>query len=300
MSSDSPAQVSAEPWSGRKSRRRLLTFMGAGGAALFASLFSRNGAQAGHDGTNVLHLGEFNNAPPDSETGVSSNVNDFGVSFDNAHTGAQAGGIHTFSRGQLPALQANAISPAFAGVFGVSSLPPGHPPAFGKGSGNGVLGQSGSGSGVGGISDTGQGVSGNSGSGIGVVGTSETAVGVLGASGQLPLAQGPGVGVKGMSGTGTGVEAICDNGIALKARGKSAFSTAGSAVIPAGRNSAFVPNTAVTANSHISVTLASDPGPREVRWVERSPGSGFTVHLSPAPPPSRPETTLTYLIVEPA
>ena len=83
-------------------------------------------------------------------------------------------------------------------------------------------------------------------------------------------------------------------------QGRAAFSTADSAVIPAGQNSAFVPNLAVTEDSHISVTLASDPGQREVRWVERSPGSGFTVHLSTAPPPQRPEASLTYLVVEQA
>jgi hypothetical protein len=36
-----------------------------------------------------------------------------------------------------------------------------------------------------------------------------------------------------------------------------------------------------------------------VRWVERSPGSGFTVYLTPAPKKSRPETKLTYMVAEP-
>lgn len=88
-------------------------------------------------------------------------------------------------------------------------------------------------------------------------------------------------------------------GIALAASGRSAFATVGSAVIAAGANSAFVANRAVGDTSHITVTLASDPGPRQVSWVERSADSGFTVHLSSAPPNKRPETALTYMIVEP-
>jgi hypothetical protein len=124
--------------------------------------------------------------------------------------------------------------------------------------------------------------------------------------------EGPGVGVHGQSGTGTGVFAIATGagtaltahalaagGIGLEVIGPSRFSTAGSATIPAGQESAFVASSGVTGESHISVTLASDPGPRTVRWVERSPGSGFVVHLSSAPPSKRPETHLTYLIVEP-
>ena len=48
------------------------------------------------------------------------------------------------------------------------------------------------------------------------------------------LGQGPGTGVQGISGTGVGAE-----GQALRVQGRAAFSTADSAVIPAGRNSAF-------------------------------------------------------------
>jgi hypothetical protein len=81
--------------------------------------------------------------------------------------------------------------------------------------------------------------------------------------------------------------------------GRSVFSTVGSAVIPAGSESAFVPSLAVGTASHITVTLASDPGPRQLSWVERSPGAGFTVHLTPAPKNKRPRTNLTYMITEP-
>ncbi|MGH2753481.1 MAG: hypothetical protein ACRDLB_03540 [Actinomycetota bacterium] len=125
---------------------------------------------------------------------------------------------------------------------------------------------------------------------------------------------GPGDGVHGQSGSGTGVLGISESGtavearsgtegdgtgIALLVRGKSVFTTAGSAVIPAGDNSVFVANSDVTGDSHISVTLAGDPGPRNLAWVQRDPGNGFTVHLTSAPPPKRPATPFTYLIVEP-
>jgi hypothetical protein len=87
--------------------------------------------------------------------------------------------------------------------------------------------------------------------------------------------QGPGTGVQGISGTGVGVEAISAEGQALRVQGRAAFSTADSAVIPAGQNSAFVPNLAVTEDSHISVTLASDPGQREVRVGRAQPRFGL-------------------------
>lgn len=139
--------------------------------------------------------------------------------------------------------------------------------------------------------------------GIGVRGVSMSAEGGFG--------EGPGDGVHGLSGTGvgvlgltrhgTGVEARSDfpDGFALVVRGRSLFSTAGSAVIPAGQNSVFVANPDVAEDSHVSVTLVSDPGQRTIRWVERDPGSGFTVHLSFAPVRQRSETHLTYLIVGP-
>jgi hypothetical protein len=123
---------------------------------------------------------------------------------------------------------------------------------------------------------------------------------------------GPSVGVHGQSGTGVGVlgiatqagigvEARSDtpDGIALQVRGKTTFTTGGSAAVPAGGESVFVAHPDVTEESHISVTLVSDPGIRQVLWVERDPGNGFTVYFTPAPPRKRPETHLTYLITEP-
>ena len=94
-------------------------------------------------------------------------------------------------------------------------------------------------------------------------------------------------------------EIVSDGGIALEVLGKARFSTAGAGVVPQGSSSVFVANIAVTANSHITATLTGDPGNRHVRWIGRTPGSGFTLNLSLAPPSGRPETPFTYLIVEP-
>jgi hypothetical protein len=55
----------------------------------------------------------------------------------------------------------------------------------------------------------------------------------------------------------------------------------------------------VTETSHISVTLASDPGPRQLHWIDRIPGQGFRVNLTSAAARARPKTAFTYLIVEP-
>jgi hypothetical protein len=93
---------------------------------------------------------------------------------------------------------------------------------------------------------------------------------------------------------------VTSPGLALDVAGKARFSTAGSASVAAGQNTAVVANPATTASSHISVTLVGDPGPRQLRWVERSPGVGFTVHFAGGPPGQRPQVPFTYLIVEPA
>jgi hypothetical protein len=41
------------------------------------------------------------------------------------------------------------------------------------------------------------------------------------------------------------------------------------------------------------VTFTSDPGSRQVVWVQGSPGSGFTVHTS-SQTKKTPETHFTY------
>jgi hypothetical protein len=57
-----------------------------------------------------------------------------------------------------------------------------------------------------------------------------------------------------------------------------------------------VSNPAVTAESHITVTLTANPGTStRIHWVARHAGS-FTVHLTQAVSSA---TSFTYLIVEP-
>jgi hypothetical protein len=183
------------------------------------------------------------------------------------------------------------------GVFGHSAL------------GRGVHGHSnGDGAGVMGdiTSDIGSGVLGlNNGSGPGVKGLSDgTGVrgeGGVGVSGSSPT----GVGVLGEGDNGIGVYASSNSFIALYVQGPATFSTAGSGIIPANQNSVFVSNPAVTAQSHITVTLTGDPatvsvkggsGTSAIMWVERQPGTGFVVHLTSRVGAATP---LTYLIVEP-
>lgn len=264
MSGDASAAPSPSP-AGPTSRRRLLAFLGAGGVAAFAGLFSRNEAQAGHDGTNVLHLGEANHAPAGSLAGstfLNANPQGPALQVNNFQTGG-AEGIIVTARGLAPALNGHAFGSSPVGVHGISHLSPA-PEDFGKGSGIGVKGVSGTGAGVEGTSQSGPGVR----------------------------------GVKVSGATGPAVEAISPD-IALQVFGKSAFSTAGSAVIAGGEDAHFVPNPVVTGESHISLTLAGDPGPSQVSWIEQDPGSGFTVHLS-RPLRKGSDVPLTYLIVEPA
>jgi hypothetical protein len=105
-----------------------------------------------------------------------------------------------------------------------------------------------------------------------------------------------GPGVRGSGDTGGQFES--ENGIALLTSGAAVFSTIGFGTIPAGQNSVFVADDRVKAEQHISVTLVSNPGSRDLRWVEPIPDSGFRVHLSSAPPVARPATAFTYFIVD--
>jgi hypothetical protein len=158
------------------SRRRLLTLMGAGGAAILASQLASNEAQAGHNGTNTMHLGETNLSPGGASSSITANV-----------AGAPTLGLLNNNAG----------------------------------------------------------------------------------------------------------------GSAIQVQGKAKFSTGGSGVVPAGQASVFVADTDVTSDSHISVTLVTNPMWRLLMWVERDPGVGFRVHLTPAPTRRRLETHFTYLITEP-
>jgi hypothetical protein len=119
---------------------------------------------------------------------------------------------------------------------------------------------------------------------------------------------GNGIGIEGKSGGGMGVHgaASADGGIGVLAehtgsgrglavKGRASFSSCGTDAISAGGTSKTVNNPAITANSHITVTLATDPGSAQVLWVQRQAGS-FTLHLTRSVSNA---TSFTYLIVEP-
>lgn len=109
-----------------------------------------------------------------------------------------------------------------------------------------------------------------------------------------------GTGVRGESQTGPGVEAASTSGLALRVLGRSGFSTAGNGTVPQGQNLVTIAQTAVTATSHVTVTLMGNPGSRQIHFVQRNPGVGFTVNLTSAKGNQRPATPFSYLVVEPA
>lgn len=129
------------------------------------------------------------------------------------------------------------------------------------------------------------------GAGIGVWGSSTTGDGL-----QADSESGHGIWASSRSGTAAHFES--EAGTALRVNGTAEFATAGSAVIPSGQSSLVVHDARVTTASHVSITLTSDPGNRQIAWVEPHPGSGFTVHMTPVPVRWRPRTSFTYLIVE--
>ena len=104
-----------------------------------------------------------------------------------------------------------------------------------------------------------------------------------------------GKGVVGFADTGIGVLAISKGSPALRVEGKSSFSTVGSSDISSDKQQ--VKNPLVTSKSHITVTLMDkNPGKVAVSWVERTPGKGFTVHLTDK---VQQKVPFTYFIVEP-
>lgn len=243
---------------GVRSRRNVLALLGGAVAGAVAGALGRpERASGGHDGTNVLHLGEVNVTPAGASTAVGATADIFAFRVHNETNGPNAGGVLASSKGNQPGILGNGFAPSPAGVRGVSTSSTGLP--------------DGSRTGVEGISGTGVGVEGGCPSGVGVFGHSDT---------------------------GTGVRAASQSGQALRVEGRAVFSTAGSGTVPHGQNSVFVSNPAVTANTHVSVTLVGNPGIRALHWVQRSPGSGFTVRLTPAPTNQRPATAFTYLVVE--
>jgi hypothetical protein len=161
-----------------------------------------------------------------------------------------------------------------------------------------------------GIANDGIGVAGASPSGTGVTGKTQIGTGVTG------IADTTGIGVHGLSQGGTGMEGEApgdehpgvraisrsgppyppDGGLALEVIGKARFSTAGAGAVPRGRRIATVSDPAVTAASHITVTLTGNPGTARFDWLERQPGSGFVVHLAGL---ALWEIPFTYLVIEP-
>jgi len=309
---------------GVRSRRNVLALIGGAIAGAVAGTLGRpERALGGHDGTNVLHLGEFNNTPAGSSTGIGATAEIFALRVHNENVGPNAGGIAGTSKGEQPGVYGVGFDPSPAGVRGVSSSPTG--PGVPDGSGTGVSGISGTGIGVEGGCPSGVGVFGHSQSGTGGNFQSQSGIAVMASSGTASGVRAhsdsssgvhadttSGIGVIGESLQGTGVRGISQgangiggqfsnvNGLGIDVIGRARFTTAGAGSVPQGQNSVFVSNPAVRTTSHISVTLVGNPGIRLLHWVERSPGSGFTVRLTPAPANQRPATAFTYLIVEAA
>jgi|RhiMethySRZTD1v2_1073278.scaffolds.fasta_scaffold286407_1 hypothetical protein len=143
------------------------------------------------------------------------------------------------------------------------------------------------------------GVRGDAPHGVGVVGISNDIYGVSGWGPTGVHGLGAVVGVHGVGRTGVKAELAgfaAGVGFALEVVGRSSFSTAGAGSIPSGNSSATVTSSAVTAQSHITVTLAGDPGRAVLQWVDRQPGTGFVVHLNRT---VNTATPFTFLIVEP-
>lgn len=271
----------------RPSRRRLFALLGAGGGAIAVATVPRDPASAGHDLTNVLHIGEYNQAftrtelagdfpaetlhltnnhPGGEALHCDGPIRFFGTHEDNLMLGGNdhptGNGLSVTAHGNyaVEGVLLTGSEHGQAGVVGVS----GEGPEYGQGPGTGVQGSAGSGRGVAGYSPT------------------------------------TGTGVDGRSEHGYGIQASTEDGVALSVLGPAEFSTVGSGVIPEGSNSGFVEMGEVNDGSHVSVTLVSSPGSRRLHWVELAPGSGFTVHLTSAPKYQRREVGFTFFMVRPA
>jgi len=148
----------------------------------------------------------------------------------------------------------------------------------------------GGGAGVSGVSSSAEGFA--DGTGEGVSGTTGTGIAVRG---ETPN----GVGVRGHSDTKIGVWASAPlSASALHVAGRAVFETAGTGVVPAGVNQVTIAASFVGADSQVLVTLTGNPGNRELRWVQVNPGTGFTIHLTPAPPNSRPATPFVFMVLD--
>ena len=327
----------AERGDRKHARRHLLALIGGGGVAAVTSLLALGrSAEATHgpdDGVNALHVGEENTAPPGSVTKLFADVgtdsgpeNGAGLAVQNGNAqsgnaitgiwngpgdgsgvvgqnhgpgsgagvsgesesgpGVQGiGGSEPGVRGISFAgngIEGGCENPAAAGVLGIAEVCLERGPCPGLAEGTGVRGISGAGNGVHGISVAGPGVRGHSQSGPALLGVAPGDAPAVRAVSAFPAPQ-----------------PDPDGGLALDVLGSARFSTAGAGIVPDGEGQVFVPNAAVTAASHVSVALSSDPGAALLRWVDRSPGLGFTVHLTEAVAAAA-GVSFTYFIVEPA
>jgi hypothetical protein len=296
-----------ESVNGQRSRRGALAVLGAGGAAAIATLLSRDQAHAGHDATNTMHLGVENFAPTGAETEITADVEGFGFRVFNNGATAEV------PSGAIGGHSDAGVAASFTTATGDALQCDGRARFFGDVEDNLVTVEN--------ENSAGNGFSASAHGQYAVEGVNlatepgDGSAGVVGVSGEDPYGEGPGNGVLGASGTGVGVAGFCpstgvgvqgdsvdgvgvrcfsENGTALEVQGKAAFANAGSGSVAAGQSSASV-NAVVTAQSHITVTLTSNPGGRSVSWVDRNPGTGFTVHLSK----KGPAVDFTYLVVEP-
>jgi len=276
MSSDSSAASSMS--SRETNRRRLLAFLGAGGLGALATLFTRQEARAGHDGTNVMHIGEVNTAAAGRSTELRADVDQDAIHVRNFNAGPNSGALGARCDDGIGVIASS--ERGIAGFFQTDT-----------GQALGVNGPSGL------VASTDnrpalavQNLNDSDGAtairaitrGGGTALTAESfgspseetgAVAILGVSkaeGE-PEALGSRVGVEGVSGTGVGVAATCFDGIALVVNGKAAFGTGGTDVIPAGQNSTFVPfrssRSTATSRSRWSATQGRvfSPGSSEAR-----------------------------------
>ena len=135
----------------------------------------------------------------------------------------------------------------------------------------------------------GVGVGGQSGSGFSVIGVSDSSVGVVGISTGS-------AGVVGSSQDGIGVQATSPSGIALDVVGEARFSTIGDGIVSDKRDEATIIDAAVSPDTHVMVTLISDPGKGNAfSWVDGADGA-FTVHLASK---AKGDKSFTYFVLQP-
>ena len=275
-SKQNPSSSEAEDTSRRRNRRQALALGGAAAAAAAVAALGMDGGKRGYAASGqALVIGQGNESNPGDWTSLVGSVTDgpiFSLRNDSepAQEKVQAIALGAISREGVALIGTTFGSEGY-GTRGLAYIgSPDTPPE------EWVLGP---GIGVGGMSGSGHGVLGQSESGTGVVGQAPgEAPAVLAVSSPLGPSE-------------------PDGGLALDVIGKAQFSTAGAGVVvPRRAEPSTVSDPAVTADSHVTVTFTGDPGGASVAWVERQPGTGFTVHLSGR---SRSPIPFTYLIVEP-